>query len=287
MYSLSATLLALKAQLQNKPVEIHDIYLGSQTAEDSDTLHFVNFYKTINFFTYFSHAEQAYTPLGVSRASIKRGSRNELSTVGYEIDNVNKAMGAYAAAQDFRNKRVVTRLIFRDNLTSYLDAKVIFDGYIQAITFEQTKMTAACGPKIGSLSFETGWLYEIQCNAKFGDSYCKISKALAENHLSGVATGGTTTTLIDINYLTQIDDYWNYGVVTFTSGDNNGASRKITDFVASSDTATLDYPLDDPVVAGDTYTIYRGCDKSLAMCGNIYVNTANYHGFHAIPLRKK
>ncbi len=286
MYSLSATLLALKAQLQNKPVEIHDIYLGSQIAEDTDTLHFINFYKTTNFFTYLSHAEQAYTPLGVSRSSVKRGSKNELSTVGYEIDNVNKAMGAYAAAHDFRNKRVVTRLIFRDNLTSYLDAKVIFDGYIQAVTFEQTKMQVSCGPKIGSLSFETGWLYEIQCNAKFGDTYCKVSKVLAENTRSSSASSGTTTSFVSAA-LIEADDYWNYGVVTFNTGDNAGASRKITDFTASSDTVTLDYPLDNAVVAGDTYTIYRGCDKSLAMCGNTYVNTANYHGFHAIPLRKK
>jgi len=286
MYSLSAILQFIQTRVQNKPVEIHDIYLGSQTAEDSNTLHFVNFYKSLNFFTYLGHAAQAYTPLAVSRSSVKRTSKGEVERVSYRVDNVNKAMGAYAAAHDFRNKRIVTRLIFRDYLASYLDAKIIFDGYIQAIIFEQKSVSATCTPKIGSLSFETGWPYQIQCNAKFGDTYCLIDKELPANKVTGSATGGTKGTLIDTANLTQANDYWNWGTVTFTSGLNNGDSRKIVDFDAATDTITLDYLLDNTVAAGDTYTSYRGCAKTLDMCLNTYNNTVNYHGFHTIPLRK-
>ena len=147
-------------------------------------------------------------------------------------------------------------------------------------------MIASCVPIIGSLSFETGWPYQIECNARFGDAYCKINKEAAENKVTGTATGGTTTTLIDTNNLTQANDYWNWGIVTFTSGNNNGSSRKILDFDAATDTATFDYALDNAVAIGDTYTIYRGCDKTLNICDVTYSNTANYHGFHTIPLTK-
>ena len=286
MYSLSAILTAIKNRIQNKPVEIHDVYLGSQTAEDSNTLHFVNFYKSMTFFTYISHVSQSYIPLAVNRGAIKKTSKGEIERASYRIDNVNKGMSAYAAAHDFRNKRIVTRLIFRDYLSSYLDAKVVFDGFIQAILFEQKSMSITCTPKIGSLSFETGWPYQIQCNAKFGDAYCLINKELSANKVTGTVTGGTTTTLIDTVNLTQANDYWNWGTVTFTSGLNNGDSRKINDFDQATKKATLDYALDNAVIAGDTYMIYRGCDKTLNMCDTVYGNTINCHGFHTIPLRK-
>jgi hypothetical protein len=286
MLILSSVLEAIRLLSTARPVELHDIYLGSQTAEDDDTLHFVHFYFPITFFTYLGHASQQYTPLGIARSSIKRNSKGEIERVMYEVDNVNKAMSAYAAVHDFRNKRVVTRLIFRDHLTSYLDSKTIFDGFIQNITFEQKKMVANCVPKLGSLSFETGWPYQIQCNAKFGDAYCKIDKNATANRVIGWATGGTTGTVIDTISLTQADDYWNWGVITFTSGDNNGLSRKIVDFDNATHKLTLDYVLDHAVSVGDTYTLYRGCDKTLDMCQNTYNNSDNYHGFHTIPLTK-
>jgi len=286
MLSFTATLIAIKNQLQNKPVEIHDIYLGSQTIEDSNTLHFVNFYFPITFFTYIGHATQTYTALGVSRTAAKKTASGEIERINYQVDNVNKAMGAYAAAHDFRNKRIVTRLIFRDHLSSYLDAKIVFDGKIQGISFERSSAMATCVPIIGSLSFEPGWPYQIECNARFGDAYCKINKEAAANKVTGSATSGSTTTLIDTTNLTQADDYWNWGVVTFTSGNNDGSSRKILDFDAASDKLTLDYALDNAVVVGDAYVVYRGCDKTLSRCGDTFSNTANYHGFHTIPLTK-
>ncbi len=286
MLNLSATLLAIKAQLQHKPVEIHDIYLGSQTIEDSNTLHFVNFYFPMTFFTYIGHIGQEYTPLQVSRAAVKKSASGEIERINYRVDNVNKAMGSYAAARDFRNKRIVTRLIFRDHLSSYLDAKVIFDGYIQGIVFGQKTMSATCVPIIGSLSFETGWPYKIECNAHFGDVYCQVDKEAGANKVIGAATGGTSTTLIDTNNLTQADDYWNWGTVTFTSGNNTGASRKIKDFDAASDTLILDYALDNAVAVSDAYIVHRGCDKTLNSCDLKYSNTINYHGFHTIPLTK-
>lgn len=287
MLTLSAILTAIRTGASaSRPVEIHDIYLGSQTEEDENTLHFISFYRALTFFTYLGHVSQSYTPLAINRTAVKKTSKNEIERITYKVDNVNKAMGAYAAAHNFRNKRIVTRLIFRDRLDSYLDTKIVFDGYIQAISFGKSTMTATCTPKIGSLSFEPGWPYQIECNAKFGDSFCKVNKQDAANKKTGTATGGTSSTLIDSVNLTQADDYWNWGIVTFTSGDNTGESRKVVDFDNATNKATFDYPFDNDIVAGDEYTIYRGCDKTLAMCEDVYNNNVNYHGFHTIPLTK-
>jgi hypothetical protein len=286
MYNLSATLIAIKNQIQHKPVEIYDIYLGSQDAEDSDTLHFINFYRITTFFSYFGHTPTDYIPLGLQRTAIKKTSSGEIEQVSFRVCNINKGMSAYAASKNFRNKRVVARLIFRDNISSYLDTKIIFDGFIQNISFPQKTMDITATPKIGSLSFETGWPYQIECHARFGDSYCKVNKELAANKVIGTATGGTKSTLIDTVNLTQADDYWNWGYVIFSSGTNNGLSRKVVDFDNATKTATLDYPFEDTIEAGDMFTIYRGCDKTLNICDTVYGNTSNYHGFHTIPLTK-
>jgi uncharacterized phage protein (TIGR02218 family) len=285
MLNLSATLISIKNQVQHRPVEIHDLYLGSQTTEDSNTVHLAHFYSPINFFTYLGHIPQQYLSLGVKRSGVKRNSKGEIERINYEIDNVNKAMGVYAAAHNFRNKRVVTRLVFRDHLDSYLDAKVVFDGFIQSIAFQPKKMTATCTPIIGSLDFTTGWPYQIQCNAHFGDSYCKINKELAANKVVGSVTGSSTLTIIDTTNLTQVDNYWNFGTITFTTGSNTGNSRKIVDFVQSTRTITIDYPFDNSVSGGDAFIVYRGCDKTLDSC-IAYSNEDNYHGFHTIPLTK-
>lgn len=285
MLTLTDTLTAIKNQAMGRPVEIHDIYLGSQTAEDSDTLHFANFYFAINFFTYIGHTSQSYTPLGVSRTPVKRSSKGEIERITYKVDNINKAMGAYAAAHDFKNKRIVTRLIFRNALSSYLDAKIVFDGYTQAVVFERKTMVLTCTPFLGSLDFEPAWPYQLVCNAKWADSYCKINKNLEENKKTSTATGGTNSTIID-TALNQADDYWNFGTVVFTSGSNKGYSRKVMDFDSATHTVTLDYILDYAIESGDDYTIYRGCDKTLDMCQNTFGNDINFHGFHTIPLTK-
>ena len=193
-------------------------------------------------------------------------------------------MAYYANAVDFRNKRIVTRLLYRDYLNDPANAVVIFDGIIQNISFEQTSMVASCVPIISSLAFETGWPYQIKCNNKFGDSFCTVDKNSAVNKKSGTATGGTTATLIDTVNLNQADDYWNIGEILITSGANINVRRRIIDFDQATSTLTFDFEMNSNIQAGDTYSVFRGCDKRLVTCTGTYANDANYHGFHTIPL---
>ena len=284
MLTLTQTIATLKANVLRYPLEIHDIYLGSQTAEDDDTLHFATYYKQVNFFSYIGAVEQSYLPASMRRGAIKKGSQGEIDRVTYKIDNVNLAMSAYAAQYDFRNKRIVTRLVFRDHLDNAENTKIVFDGLIQTIVFGESTMEAMCAPIISSIAFETGWNYQINCAARFGDEYCQVDKESSANTFSGTAKAGSRSYLKDQTDLTQGEDYWNHGQIWFTSGNNIGAKRKVVDF--ANGFVYLDYALNYDVEVGDTYTIYRGCDKTLQMCQNVYSNDANYHGFHAIPLNK-
>ena len=80
-----------------------------------------------------------------------------------------------------------------------------------------------------------------------------------EVRLSGTATGGSKTTLVDTAGLVQADDYWNGRRVHITAtGDGNapqGEGRKIADFVYSTHTLSLEMPLSAAVEASDAYQI--------------------------------
>ena len=69
---------------------------------------------------------------------------------------------------------------------------------------------------------------------------------------------GTTTTLVD-SARTEVDDYWIGATLRVFTGNNKGAVRKITDFVAATDTLTFD-ALPNTMAAGDKYELSWGLD---------------------------
>jgi hypothetical protein len=79
----------------------------------------------------------------------------------------------------------------------------------------------------------------------------------------GVATNGTTTTLVDTVELTQDDDFWNGGTawITYDAGGLGAAPQGeysvVTDFASSTDTATLRTTLSAAIASGDRYAIAR------------------------------
>ncbi|MDB5358844.1 MAG: hypothetical protein JWO51_141 [Rhodospirillales bacterium] len=74
------------------------------------------------------------------------------------------------------------------------------------------------------------------------------------------------------------------GTVIFTSGQNAGVTRTIRAVANASPSAVgLVYPLDYPPLAGDTFTIYPGCDKTKATCTNRFNNLANNRSFPYTP----
>ena len=72
--------------------------------------------------------------------------------------------------------------------------------------------------------------------------------------VSGTSDSGTTTTMVDSARSESDDDYWNGSWILFTSGNISGQCRRITDFVASTDTITFE-PATTQAVNTQTYEI--------------------------------
>jgi uncharacterized phage protein (TIGR02218 family) len=79
------------------------------------------------------------------------------------------------------------------------------------------------------------------------------------------------------------DDWFNFGVVTFETGNNTGSSMEVRDFVADDGVTItqdielfIDVPFD--IVIGDKIRIYPGCDKRFETCRDKFLNEINFVG---------
>ena len=83
-----------------------------------------------------------------------------------------------------------------------------------------------------------------------------IAANLDQSPASSATSGGSTTTLVDANYIGG-DDEFNGGWLVFTSGTNDGLIRRVTDYTSSSGTFTFKPAATVDTVSSDTYEYWR------------------------------
>lgn len=81
------------------------------------------------------------------------------------------------------------------------------------------------------------------------------------------------------------DDYWNYSYIHFKTGNAKDERILIHDFDNANTRLIFQYPPRGSVAAGNTFDLYRNCDRSFAHCQR-YGNISNYGGFRKIPEAK-
>ena len=162
--------------------------------------------------------------------------------------------------------------------TDYLD---IVDGIIEDTesTREITTLSVRSRLCVLEKSFPV-MNFGSTCPWVFGGAECTV--VIASTAITAAtADAGCTATVIQDAARTEAADYWKDGVLTFTSGANNGVvGRVLTSAVGS---LTLEHALASAPAAGDTYNLTRGCDKQYATCDTRFSNTANFRGFVNLP----
>lgn len=266
----------------NRPIELYDLYLGAQNSCDSQTFYFCTDNKRVYFWN-LDGVLQYYQPLGIKRSAIPASNQLEIEAVSGEFDNVDRLWSNWLNTVDLRGKRVVIRKVFLDLLSDQTHAKIMFDGIINAVS-ELTELSVKmeCKSKLKSLALETGRMQQLYCNYIFGDEFCSFNVAATRITGQVVGAGSTTGFIIDLAR-TEVDDFWNDGVIQFDSGVNAGLKRKVVDFIFSEHKLVLDYALPQAPNTGDTYSVEKGCDKSFDVCKNRHNNQANFGGFKHIP----
>lgn len=79
--------------------------------------------------------------------------------------------------------------------------------------------------------------------------------------------------------------WFNGGVLTFESGDNAGRSMEIKSWTQTGGVIELWLPVGYLPEVGDLVRLYRGCDKTMAVCSTVFDNAVNKRSEDYVPGR--
>lgn len=118
-------------------------------------------------------------------------------------------------------------------------------------------------------------LFGVGCFHEVYDAGCTLLKS--NFTVSGSVSAVTDAAHFNTN-LTQADDWFALGVLTFTSGVNNGKSVNVASYKNASGAIVARFPFPKAPAVGDTFNIYPGCDKQQSTCTNKFNNLAHFAG---------
>lgn len=184
---------------------------------------------------------------------------------------------------DFDKAALTVRRLFMDSGLNQQGTVIRFVGNMGDL--DQVSRTVAkftCKSKVEELNLQLPRnILQPTCIHTLFDSGCTLSKTSFA--VNGTVQAGSTVNKLITN-LTQADSYFDNGQLVFTSGVNNGHTIAVKKYVNSGGTVYFVVPLPALPSAGDTFTIYPGCDKTQATCSGKFSNLANFGGFPYVPV---
>jgi uncharacterized phage protein (TIGR02218 family) len=172
-------------------------------------------------------------------------------------------------------------------------------GTIGKVTMKNGLATAEVRGLTQQLSYIVGQVFGPTCRAELGDGRCKVPMpAYVQNGYVAAVISATEITpgsgLLQVGSATPTAPapvgWFNDGVLTFTSGVNNGLSVQIKSWDGTNLTFTLPMfaqPEAGSYSTGDTFTILPGCnhsaDGATGDCFNKFNNIINFRGENNIP----
>lgn len=100
----------------------------------------------------------------------------------------------------------------------------------------------------------------------------------------GTVTGVTDLANFADTALTEPDDWWTLGKITWVTGDNGGRSMEVKSSTSAGGLFELYLPMPDTIQVGDTFTIEAGCGKLITTdCRDKYDNVNNARAEPYIP----
>ncbi len=152
-------------------------------------------------------------------------------------------------------------------------------GWLGEVQIENGQFIAEIRGLTQQLSQNIGELYSPICRAKFGDARCGFD--IGSVTVTGTVTAVTDNRVFSDSTRVEEDGYYNWGQITFTSGENAGISREVKEFGKTIITMALPMPFLPSI--GDSYILTQGCDKSFHSCVNRYNNALNFRGEPNLP----
>ena len=172
-------------------------------------------------------------------------------------------------------------LIFECNWSNLSDPiHIIRAGTLGDIKTAGDMFTAEIRGLVQAFQQSNGDVYQKNCRATLGDTKCGI--VVSGYQSTGAVTAVNTDGTLKTN-LTSADYYFDYGIISFTSGANSGRSYEIKQFLHTDGKIIPFLPIPFPVVVGDTFTATAGCDGIKSTCITKFNNIVNFRGEPDVP----
>jgi uncharacterized phage protein (TIGR02218 family) len=91
--------------------------------------------------------------------------------------------------------------------------------------------------------------------------------------MTGSVTAKTSNQVFADSTVTEVNNFWQFGKIVWTSGANAGYQMEIKSQIGTI--IELYLPMINTVSVGDTFTLYAGCDLSKAQCKTKFENIYN------------
>lgn len=170
--------------------------------------------------------------------------------------------------------------IFQVNWTDLSQGKLLLaSGSLGEVSMDGARFTAEIRGLAQRLQQPAGEAYSPECRADLGDARCKVN--LAGFTVTGAATSVTSTRAFADSARAEADGWFDYGLLTWTTGANAGSSVEVKSF--ASGVFTLFDAMPSAIQPGDAYNANAGCDKRVATCKAKFDNVLNFRGEPFVP----
>lgn len=122
-------------------------------------------------------------------------------------------------------------------------------------------------------------LYQASCLHTVYDSGCGLNPSSFS--ANGAITSSGTTTSFNVGLTMTTNDYAQ-GRIVFNSGANAGLQRGVKSNTSNNIVAVAPFP--HAPAPGDSFTVYKGCDRTRSTCKNKFNNLLNYKGTDFVPV---
>jgi uncharacterized phage protein (TIGR02218 family) len=257
---------------EDTELSTHD---GSPVEAYKFTGTFTNYYYT-SAETVITLAGQPYIPVPIKRSAIRMGDQSAdgadiVLTVPYDLQLVVDY--AYETTPPDLELEI---LRFHEGLNPASEFAVIWKGIVSGFSVSG-HLAEIRVPSIFSVAMRgevPSVYYQAPCNNVLYDGRCGLTKSSYQQDTTIVSVNENTVEVADDGFA---DDYLQAGeIYNLTRGER----RLITSNVAN--VLTINFPFYN-AQAGDSVSLFAGCDHSWSTCKSKFSNGDNFNGFPFMP----
>jgi len=247
------------------------------TRRDSTVFGFTDHDQDIAFESVTYKAATGFTPSAIeNNASL---GVDNLDIEGMLSDSDIKETDILAGKYDFAEIEIF-QVNYKDLTQGALKLR---RGWLGEVSLQKHQFVAEVRGLTQRLSQTIGELFSPACRATLGDSRCMVN--LAPHTVTGSVTTLTSNQEFKDSARTEASGIFSSGLLTFTSGENDGLSIEVKEYtlVSGGGQVLLALPMPYPITVSDTYSMIKGCDKTIGTCFNRFNNVANFRGEPSVP----